>query len=98
MSSAMAVEHPVSTAIAPIFHGAMPSRETLCSIRETAMSVLSAALTAAAISWSSTVPAARTMWWLPARKDLLPLADPFTTVNSVRGCLEYLFWDSPCLF
>ena len=63
MSSAMAVERPVSTAIAPIFHGAMPSRETLSFIQATAMSVLSAALTAAVISWSSTVPAARIMWW-----------------------------------
>ena len=62
MSSAMAVERPVSTAIAPIFHGAMPSRETLCSIRETAMSVLSVDLTETAMCLSSTAPAGTTMW------------------------------------
>ena len=53
------------------------------------------ALIAVAISWSSTVPAARTMWWLPARKDLLPLADLFTTVNSVRGCLRIFVLGQP---
>lgn len=62
MSSAMAVERPVSTAIAPIFHGAMPSRETLCSIRETAMSALSVDLTETAMCLSSTAPAGTTMW------------------------------------
>lgn len=90
ISSVMAVERPVSTAIVRLSHGARRCRATLCSTQVTPMSVSSADGTPMEICWSSTAPAVRTMWSSQARPALRASAD--LNIMGIEECVPT--WDA----